>query len=77
MHEAPYKEIGGACVCRPRGVSFIFGSFFGQKLENPEFCAVFVNKTMFRFLSIFFGLVILVTLFCEIVANTICFVSCV
>ena len=28
----------------PRGVSFIFGSFFGQKLENPEFCVVFVRR---------------------------------
>ena len=31
-----------------RGVSFIFGRFFGQKLENHQFCVVFVNKTMFR-----------------------------
>ena len=31
-----------------RGVSFIFGRFLGQKLENAEFCVVFVKKTMFR-----------------------------
>ena len=31
-----------------RGVSFIFGRFFGRKLENPVFCMVFANNTMFR-----------------------------
>ena len=31
-----------------RGVSFIFGRFFGQKLENLDFCVVFVNKVMVR-----------------------------
>ena len=31
------------------GVSFIFGRFLGQGLENPEFCVVFVNKTMLCF----------------------------
>ena len=42
-------------VCR-----FFLRGFFGQKLENPEFCVAFVNKTMFRifvfhiFLSYFF-----------------------
>ena len=31
-----------------RGVSFIFGRFFGRKLENPVFCVVFANNTMVR-----------------------------
>ena len=31
-----------------RVASFIFGRFFGQKLEIPLFCVVFVKKTMFR-----------------------------
>ena len=31
-----------------RGVSFMFGRFFGQKHDNPVFCEVFVNSTTFR-----------------------------
>ena len=27
-----------------RGVSFIFGRFFGQKLENPKFCVVSTRR---------------------------------
>ena len=37
-----------AAFAAARGVSFIFGRIFGQKLENLDFCVVFVNKMMFR-----------------------------
>ena len=36
-----------------RGVSFVLGRFFGQKLEHPEFCVAFVQKTMFRLFVLF------------------------
>ena len=36
-----------------RGVSFVLGRFFGQKLDHPEFCVAFVKKTMFRLFVLF------------------------
>ena len=60
-----------------RGVSFMFGRFFGRQHENSVFCEVFVNNTTFRcfrfpmLLFLFFG-----SVFCESVANTMLFVFC-
>ena len=36
-------------------MSFIFGRIFGQKLDNLDFCVVFVNKIMFRALFVVYS----------------------
>ena len=49
-HQQQHCQQGSRSVCCHTGVSFIFGSIFGQNLENLDFCVVFVNKMMFRVL---------------------------
>ena len=57
-----------------RGVSFIVGRIFGQKLENLDFCVVFVNKMMFRALVFNSFLFFFLVRFCGHIPNTMLFV---
>ena len=59
MYNSPCGKVGkvARASAAARGVSFIFGRFFGQKLEYPSFVA-FVKKTMFR--TVFFLVLCLV-----------------
>ena len=72
------KNNNKVCIARAsaaaRGVSFMFGRFFGKKHENPVFCEDFVNNTMFRCFRFpkFFVLVFWQRVF-ESVANTMFF----